>query len=388
MKITFAGDLLLRRYEKYIGDEAMDAVFADLKPVLAEADFRMLNLETVYNNGNYEPIIKSGPANFSLPEYVYALKSMDVDVVGLANNHTGDFGEDCALYTMDLLDENGIEHIGAGKNIEEAYKSHIFEKDGTKVSVLAICENEFGIADKNRVGAAGFSLGMATQRIREEKQSNDYVVVFFHGGNEENPIPSPGKQELYRFFIDTGADAVIAMHTHCPQGYEIYNEKPIVYSMGNFFYPKPDETWETIKNSTARYGYMSTLTFEDGKVGLQIHPYHFTNDAITLLKDKHLEKFNEYMAKICAPLKDPDELRRYFEGWCLIGGRVYVQFADWDEAMRTDKEKIRHLLNNYTCEAHYEVVREYLKLCYDGRENEAEEYKNKIESLKVINVFE
>ena len=388
MKITFAGDLLLKRYETYIGNDAVDYAFADLKSVLSKSDFRMLNLETVYNNGTFLPITKSGPANFSMPEYVYALKSMNMDVVGLANNHTGDFGEECALYTMDLLDQNGIKYIGAGKNIEEAYKPYIFQKDGKTVSVLAICENEFGIADTNCVGAAGFSLGMATRKIREEKEENDYVVVFFHGGNEENPIPSPGKQELYRFFIDTGADAVIAMHTHCPQGYEIYKEKPIVYSMGNFFYPKPDETEDKIKTSTARYGYMSTLTFEESKVGLKIHPYHFNNEAITLLKGKQLEKFNEYMAKICEPINNAQLLRRYFEGWCLIGGRVYVQFADWDEEMRTDKEKIRHLLNNYTCEAHYEVVREYLKLCYNGREAEAEEYKNKIEILKVINVFE
>ena len=41
-----------------------------------------------------------------------------------------------------------------------------------------------------------------------------------------------GKTELYRHFIDIGAAAVIAMHTHCPQGYEIYNGAPIVYSKG------------------------------------------------------------------------------------------------------------------------------------------------------------
>lgn len=387
MKITFAGDLLLKKYETYIGDKEMDIAFADLKPLLSKADFRMLNLETVYNNGTFSPIIKSGPANYSLPEYVYALKSLEMDVVGLANNHTGDFGEECALYTMDLLDQNNIKHIGAGKNIEEAYKSHVFEKDGIRVSVLAICENEFGVADKDQVGAAGFSLGMSTRRIREEKEQNDYVVVFFHGGNEENPIPSPGKQELYRFFIDIGADAVVAMHTHCPQGYEIYNEKPIVYSIGNFFYPKPDETENKIKTSTARYGYMTTLTFEDGKVKMEIHPYHFSNEAVSLLKGQHLKKFNEYMKKLCAPLNDADELHRYFEGWSLIGGRVYVQFADWDDEMRTDKEKIRHLLNNYTCEAHYEVVREYLKLCYSSREKVAEKYKEKIQDLMTMDIF-
>lgn len=60
--------------------------------------------------------------------------------------------------------------------------------------------------------------------------------------------------ELYRHFIDLGAEAVIAMHTHCPQGYEFYNGKPIVYSMGNFFFPHKKD-----KEKSWYHGYMSEL---------------------------------------------------------------------------------------------------------------------------------
>lgn len=41
-------------------------------------------------------------------------------------------------------------------------------------------------------------------------------------------------QEIYRFFVDIGADAVINHHQHCYSGYEVYKEKPIFYGLGNF----------------------------------------------------------------------------------------------------------------------------------------------------------
>ena len=67
-------------------------------------------------------------------------------------------------------------------------------------------------------------------------------------------FPSPAKTELYRHFVDLGARAVIAMHTHCPQGYEIYNGCPIIYSMGNFFFPLTRN-----RISTWDIGYMTML---------------------------------------------------------------------------------------------------------------------------------
>ena len=119
MKILFAGDLVFRYFKEYIGDEAVDRIFAGVKPVFDAADYRMINLEAIFNKDG-EPIIKSGPAHYALPEYVYALKAMNIDCAGLANNHTGDYGEAGVLYTMDVLEQNGIAYARAGKNLEEA----------------------------------------------------------------------------------------------------------------------------------------------------------------------------------------------------------------------------------------------------------------------------
>ena len=80
------------------------------------------------------------------------------------------------------------------------------------------------MATENAYGSAGYNPKMLLKQIREEKAEPDYVIVVFHGGNEFSPLPSPDTVDRYRFICDMGADAVIGGHTHCPQGYEIYEK--------------------------------------------------------------------------------------------------------------------------------------------------------------------
>lgn len=164
------------------------------------------------------------------------MKALGVDAVGLANNHFGDFGEAGMRSTWECLRENGIAWVGAGETLDDAYRALRFEKDGIRVAVVAACENEFGTATATTPGSAGYAPLRLADRIAEEKKTAEYVVVYFHGGNENNPFPSPKKNDWYRLWTRLGADAVIAMHTHCPQGHEIYEGKPIVYSMGEFLF--------------------------------------------------------------------------------------------------------------------------------------------------------
>ena len=69
-----------------------------------------------------------------------------------------------------------------------------------------------------------------------------------------------------------GADAVIAGHTHCPQGYETYNGKPIIYSMGNFLFKN---TEKTDNKDSWYYGYFTILDINKSKISFDIVPYQF-----------------------------------------------------------------------------------------------------------------
>ena len=169
------------------------------------------------------------------------------------------------------------------------------------------------------------------------------------------------------------------MHTHCPQGYEIYEEKPIIYSMGNFYYTSARLVNEG-SEIAFRYGYMTELDFSEGKVKTELHPYEFDLEAIKLLRGERLERFNDYLTEISKPLADEEELKKYFDGWALIGGRIYAEMTVFSPEMAEDPAAAVHLKNNFSCEAHNEVVRAYLNLCYKGKEalEQAEEYKEKL----------
>jgi hypothetical protein len=101
------------------------------------------------------------------------------------------------------------------------------------ISIISACENQFGCSTTNNPGVAGFASWIFPMIVRE-KSFSDYVVVSFHGGAEDFPLPAPFFQDLYRSFVDLGADFVIGHHPHTPQGFERYAHGFIAYGLGNF----------------------------------------------------------------------------------------------------------------------------------------------------------
>ena len=381
MRITFASDMSFNYIETAPSAENARKIMKEPAEIMSKSDFRMVNLENIFGDkATGEPIIKSGPNLISDDGYMEYVKALNPTIVGLANNHAKDYGEAPMLYTKALLEKEGYIAIGAGKNLDEAYAPAEISKDGVNVSIIAVCENEFGIARRNESGTAGFMLGRVAHGIFDARKKGSKPVVYFHGGNERNPFPSPMKAELYRHFIDIGAEAVIAMHTHCPQGFEMYNGKPIVYSMGNFFFPatrlNDRKTWS--------YGYMSTLDIKNDSISLEIHPYSFDFDGIYMMKGEELARFEEYLALIAAPISDPDKLDELFDIWCMTQEHYINALEKYDASMlrEGDKECIKGIKNVFGCEAHNELVTNMLKMIYDGRVAEAEKKTYIIEKLQ------
>ena len=386
MKILFGGDVSFGMYN-YPGDEKIADILKEVKPLFDSADFKMLNLENIFGDKAYTPILKSGPNLISTGKFISFFQELKVQVVGMANNHTGDYGEEPILNTFDILDHAGIAYVGAGKTIAEAYAPYVFEKDGIRVSVIAVCENEFGTAKKDKAGSAGYHLGKLTEGILAEKKKGNRVVIYFHGGNERNPYPSPDKVCLYRHFVDLGADAVVAMHTHCPQGYETYQGCPIIYSMGNFFFPwGEDEEIEKLSGNWY-FGYLTALDFSENGVSVNLHPYKFSANEIVLLKGEQLEKFRTYLAQITAPIHDEDALSKLFDGWCILDGVQYAERLVFSkEMLHNGAEKVCGTRNLFTCEAHNELMRSVMLLCFEGDVEAATQTAKKIEKMQVIDI--
>ena len=383
MKIIFASDYGWGKPDTPFDKEFIENALKEPKEAMASADFRMLNLEKLFY-GLGEPIVKSGPSIGMQKDMIYSLSYMGIDTVGLANNHTGDFGSENILFNLNYLCENGISYSGGGKNLDEAYLPAVFEKNGERASVITVCENEFGIADENTPGAAGYDFFRVARLIRSEKEKGGYVIVNFHGGNEDNPYPSPIKRETYRHFIEIGADAVIAMHTHCPQGFEHYLGKPIVYSMGNFFFSSSNPAARSDPDGAWYYGYMSSLELKGGEVKFEPIPYKFTNEKVEILSGKRRDNFLRHLEKISEPIKSEEKIKKLFRGWALITGPIYANHAKFTPEMRNSKELSRNIKNLFSCEAHNELITSYTNMCYHGITEEDERCKEEIMKLFTI----
>jgi len=378
VKILFASDVSFNNLGDFKGTETANNAMVQVRPYFDNADFSMLNLENIFDCGNkYLPIIKSGPNLISSSDYIAYIDALNPTTIGLANNHAGDYGEEALLDTLNLLEQKGYSYVGAGENIDASYKPKHFEKDVDKISVIAVCENEFGTATETSAGSAGFNMNRLINLILYEKANGYLPIVYFHGGNEFCPTPSPDKTELYRLFIDVGASAVIAMHTHCPQGYEIYKDKPIVYSMGNFYFPKEN------KEINWYYGYMSKLEIDKGNVKLDIIPYKLESEVLQILVSDELNKFNEYMTVLNEIIANPEKQKELFRAWCIISGaNIYAQNLNYSDEMLQDNKKLVHVKNIFSCEAHNELIKTLFNMSYDGYKEEAVKAAEKIKALQ------
>jgi poly-gamma-glutamate synthesis protein (capsule biosynthesis protein) len=355
--------------QEFPGNTAAEKAMASVAACFAQADFSMVNLETVLGiREEHNPIFKCGPNLISTADYLGYIKPLKPSVLGLANNHTGDFGESGVYATLSLLNREGDRFIGAGKDLAEAYRPFIAEKDGIRVGVIAVCENEFGGAKRHKAGSAVYQLTMLQRTIDSLKSQGCKPVVYFHGGNEYNPFPSPGKKELYRHFVDLGASAVVAAHTHCPQGYEVYRDAPIVYSMGNFYFPATPRP-ENPRPAAWKYGYTVALAFEKGRALLtEARPYRQDFDGVRFLSGQERQHFEDYLCAVSRVIGDDTLLMRYFNAWSLYSGFLSGLGA-YDKAKGTVSAGLKNLLG---CEAHNELVTTEAKVRFEGDVADAE----------------
>jgi hypothetical protein len=172
---------------------------------------------------------------FRMPErYAGALSVSGFNILSLANNHFGDFGLPARKRTMQILDSLGINYGGL---IENPYS--IFVKDSLIYGFCAFAPNA-GTVNINEVDEA-----IAIVKILED--TCDIVVVSFHGGSEgaqSQRVPravemsfGESRGDVYDFahrLIDAGADVVFGHGPHVTRAIEVYNERFISYSLGNF----------------------------------------------------------------------------------------------------------------------------------------------------------
>lgn len=213
-------------------------LFHEVGPYLSRADLTFGNLEgTLLDEGGTPKTCKNPSVCYvfkSPTRYVNNLKAAGFDVVSLANNHAGDFGDVGRKSTMKALDGVGIEHAG---QLQKPYT--IILKDGIRYGMIAFAPNNNCVPLNDLVNAR--------KLVQKVDSLADVVIVSFHGGAEGPQYQHvPRKSELfygenrgnvYQFahtVIDAGADIVFGHGPHVTRAIEIYKGRFITYSMGNF----------------------------------------------------------------------------------------------------------------------------------------------------------
>lgn len=246
LTLAFVGDIMMgTTYPAdghYLTADDGATLFADTDSILRAVDIAAGNLEGSLFDGVGTPKKCSDPSicfAFKMPtRYARHLVDAGFDFVGIANNHINDFGPEAVSSTQKVLGENGIAYAGLRLDCPTA----MVEKDGRKIGFAAFGHSRgtLSINDYEEV----------RRTVEGLRDSCDFVVVSFHGGGEGKDfqhVPHASEtafgenrgnvEKFAHAAIDAGADIVYGHGPHVNRALELYNDRLIIYSLGNFCTP-------------------------------------------------------------------------------------------------------------------------------------------------------
>ncbi len=242
VKFKAVGDIMLGSKTPYPNLPANNGqVFVDsLSGKFDSVDFVFGNLEGVFVTEGVRPrkcseaSRKAGRCyEFGMPDRLApVLQKLGFDVLSMDNNHNSDYGSEGVLHTKKTLDGLGIKYAAKKTPI-------IIEKNGVKYGFIAFGHSSISYHVAN--------IENTKKVISELDKKCDIVVVSFHGGAEgSNAQHVPNSVEKYygenrgnlikfaHAAIDAGADLILGHGPHVLRALELYNNKLICYSLGNF----------------------------------------------------------------------------------------------------------------------------------------------------------
>jgi poly-gamma-glutamate capsule biosynthesis protein CapA/YwtB (metallophosphatase superfamily) len=238
--------------------------FTDIADMLHDAQIVFANLEGPLTDvGEAETdkryVFRSPPA-----EVAPALAAAGINVVSLANNHILDYGVEGLKTTLTALAAAGIQHAGAGMDLQQARQPAIVKAGGYTVALLAysLTFPESFWAGAERPGAAFGHENYVRVDVARARERADIVVVSFHWGREATTELREYQPRLAHAAIDAGATVVLGHHPHILQGIERYKQGIIFYSLGNFAFGS--------YSRLAQRSMIAELYFKDAEL-VQVH---------------------------------------------------------------------------------------------------------------------
>lgn len=365
MRINIGGDLVISK------EYAIENIDLEIIKLFQDSDLNIVNLEA--------PLVKKSIKGYKLGPYlkshlesaVKVLNVLNIHTVTLANNHILDYGEEGMKETQYYLEKSNINYLGIGDSIETSQNTTFIDFQNEKIAIINIAENEWSSADESRGGAHPLNIFSNVKKIREAKELNYKVILIIHGGLEYYHYPIPYIKDLFRFFVDMGADLIIGHHTHCISGYEIYKDIPIYYSLGNFLFTKDNsfDGWYT--------GTVIQVEIKEGKIYTEHLGISFTRNGykLKLLKDNERDEYFTQIENINKVINNESLLKNEYINLLEKKTKLYLDFFSVIPFFRNkfirklcrkfninfhSEYSISFILNIIRCETHQSLAKNIL----------------------------
>ncbi len=368
VKLLFTGDIVINKSHHII--------HADLQQIYHQHDSIIANLEAPICKTT-KPNLKAGPSLKQGHNFLKESERIGITHFTLANNHIFDYGEQGLQQTIEALDEKQMQYCGAHLQSSEVYKPTIIEVNNQRIAIFSFSEAEFGHAysKQNKAGYGYINDVCVNTLITHAKNEFDIVIIVAHVGIEHINIPLSIWRDRFKELIDLGADAIIGHHPHVAQGIEYYNEKPIFYSLGNFFMDK--------ENTDNEWGFCASLEIKNHVItAIEVIPHikqnnqlHLYPEGIQKLKELSiLLEDDNYSILEQEQLKDlyqriyEKELQKSTFGYSQKQSYFKKTKRKLAMSLFKEKNKIKNDLNLYHLllkDSHRYVITENLKNQYD-----------------------
>ncbi len=268
ISILFGGDMMFDRAVRTIGEEkGGDFLFSCVEELLSEADFVVANLEGPITDNLSVSVgsIPEGEGNYTFTFPIGTAELLarhNIWLVSLGNNHIENFGREGVVQTLDYLKKSNVKFFGD----PISYTSVSTKINDVPLAFISF--NEFDTSVTVRE-----SVDRTTEQIKKTKLFGLIPIVYTHWG-DEYVEPPQRVREWAHAFVDAGAEIVIGSHPHVVQEHELYKEKHIYYSLGNFIF---DQYWE----EAVRNGLLLDVRFsKKGVSSIKEIPTYLSSDRI------------------------------------------------------------------------------------------------------------
>jgi poly-gamma-glutamate synthesis protein (capsule biosynthesis protein) len=342
IKIHAVGDIMLgegpyfldRGVRTAINKYGSEYLFKPIQAFLCDADIIFGNLEvpcsTIGENKGLRSRTFRGHNQGSK-----ILKNAGFNLISVANNHFLTHGKKASHDTIKRLKRDNINSVGWGISapLEEA-AVWIGQVGSHKIGVIALCDVPTTLSDASkRIYFPSIYKPWVFDTISKLKSKTDLLILSIHWGAEYIDIPNPKYIMLARSWIDKGVDVILGHGPHVLQGYEFYNGKLIIYSMGNFMF-------DQIFCEPTRVGAIFTIMAKKGTISLQIQPVITENSfqvhpLTNFVCDSWIDKINNLSEKIRS--KSLTELKEIESTYNDLAKKIY-----W----KTQKIYLKHIFQN------------------------------------------